>query len=119
MISVGEDDLICDLAETYRIYDMRSLPAGRAAVLSCGLSEDSRIKRRLRGERVEQNTLLAAMIYDRLNWLCWSKTKNASRGVNRPPSLAAKLLNPPKENDLVSFSDADGFEKRRREIMNS
>ena len=45
MIALDEDALTCDLAETYGIYEFRLLPPAKIAVLACGLSEDSRIKR--------------------------------------------------------------------------
>ena len=41
MMAADEDALACDIAETYGIYDMRALPAGRLAVLAVGLREDS------------------------------------------------------------------------------
>ena len=40
MIKTDEDALICDLAETYRIYDYRQLPAYQVAVFSFGLRDD-------------------------------------------------------------------------------
>ena len=45
MISRHEDDLICDMAEVYHIYDMRALPLRKLAVLACGLSADSRVNK--------------------------------------------------------------------------
>lgn len=51
MIQTDEDALICDLAETYQIYDYRQLPAYQVAVFSYGLRDDSRIKvRNVRAE---------------------------------------------------------------------
>ncbi len=41
MISRDEDALICDLAETYQIYNYKSLPARLVATLSVGLRDDS------------------------------------------------------------------------------
>ena len=37
MIKTDEDALICDLAETYQIYDYKSLPAYMVATFSVGL----------------------------------------------------------------------------------
>ncbi len=34
MIAVDEDALVCDLAETYGIYDYRQLPITRVAVFA-------------------------------------------------------------------------------------
>ena len=44
MIQTDEDALICDLAETYGIFDYRQLPADQVAVFAFGLRDDSRIK---------------------------------------------------------------------------
>ena len=43
MLERSEDSLICDLAETYHIYDMRSFKASYIAILAAGLREDSRV----------------------------------------------------------------------------
>ena len=43
MIAIDEDALICDLAETYQIYDYRRLPVQTVAVFSLGLRDNSRI----------------------------------------------------------------------------
>jgi len=45
MIHTDEDALICDLAETYHIFNYRELPPSLAATLSVGLKDDSRIKK--------------------------------------------------------------------------
>ena len=39
MIKQDEDALICDLAETYRIYDYRQLPLLQVAVFAYGLRD--------------------------------------------------------------------------------
>ena len=114
MIQEGEDELICDLAETYKIYDYKLLPVKLVATFSCGLSEDSRIKRKLRGEtetfaQYEQRLLIA--IFDRINWLQWSRTKDAQDGINCPESLYEKIYNPNKDDDkkVVSFRSGKDF----------
>ncbi len=43
MVMTDEDALICDLAETYGIYNYEELPPIRAAVLACGLRANARI----------------------------------------------------------------------------
>src|SRR5699024_11907585 len=58
MIQLDEDALICDLAETYQIYDYRQLPPTRVAVFSIGLRDDSRIKMKASGQLVPMETLL-------------------------------------------------------------
>jgi hypothetical protein len=49
MLSTDRDALICDMAETYHVYDMRALPTKTVATLACGLREDSRIKLKMAG----------------------------------------------------------------------
>ena len=56
MIKTDEDALICDLAETYQIYDYKSLPAYMVATFSVGLRENSRIKMKLSNQPITLNT---------------------------------------------------------------
>src|SRR5699024_9079565 len=92
MIKVDEDALICDLAETYQIYDYKQLPPTMVAVFSCGMREESRIKMKIKGHKVPTDTLLLAGRSDRVNTLVWFQTKDGQAGKNRPPSLADMLL---------------------------
>ena len=116
MISTSEDDLVCDFAEIYGVLDMRSLPLRKAAALACGLNDDSRIKRRLSGCKLTFEQLMLTMIYDKLNWLCWTKTKAAQRGNGCPEPLTKKLLGDQGVELAESFDTAEDFEKRRKEI---
>lgn len=67
MINLSEDALICDLAETYHIYDYRSLPLKLVATLSAGLRENSRIKLLASDMPVSMDTLLLAAIADNIS----------------------------------------------------
>lgn len=116
MVTVDEDALICDFAETYHIYDFRSLPCTLAAVLACGLRENSRIKLKLSGQRVSTDTLINAVAADALNLLVWSKTEDAKRKRNRPKSIVQILTEEPGE--IMTFDSAAEFERRRAEIIN-
>ena len=49
MLNLDKDALLCDLAETYHIYDYKSLPCKMVATFSCGLRADSRIKMKIAG----------------------------------------------------------------------
>lgn len=99
MIATDRDALVCDLAETYGILDMRGLSVSLLATLASGLREDSRIKRKLAGVTVTQDTLLLAMAVDRLNFLSWAKTEDARKGENRPKSVVEILLGTaPRQN---------------------
>jgi hypothetical protein len=119
MICVDEDALICDLAETYQIYDYRQLPPTKVAVFSLGLRNDSRIKMKLSGQKVPLETMLLAGIYDRLSTLVWFQTKDGQKGRNRPQMLMNLLMNKKQGkqgNDVEVFHSGEEFEKARRRL---
>ena len=62
MIEFDEDALICDLAETYHIFDYRSLPVQLVATLSVGLRDNSRIKMRAAGIPASKETIMPVEI---------------------------------------------------------
>nr|DAE10359.1 MAG TPA: protein of unknown function (DUF5361) [Siphoviridae sp. ctwrX9] len=120
MIKVDEDALICDLAETYQIYDYRQLPTTKVAVFACGLRDDSRIKMKFSGRLVPLDTLLLAGISDRLSTLVWFKTKDGQKGKNRPMSLTEMLTNSnksSKKEDVITFNSGEDFTKVRARLI--
>lgn len=117
MIATDETALVCDLAETYGIFDYRQLPADMVAAFSVGLRENSRIKLLLSGQKVPFETILQAGIIDRLSILIWQKTKDGQNNTNRPQSLVEILTAEQKEREEVAFETGKDFEKAREEIL--
>lgn len=120
MIYIDEEALICDLAETYQIYDYKQLPLLKVAVFSCGLREDSRIKMKMSNQTVSFETLLLAGISDKLSVLLWTKTKDAEKGKNLPKMIMDELLPYKKEMstaDTSIFDSSEDFERRRNELI--
>ena len=117
MITVDEEALICDLAETYHIYDYKSLPLLRVAIFAVGLRADSRIKMKMNNMRYPFETILMAAGVDRLTNLLWMKSKDGASGINKPKSILSQLLNEEMESDIEAFSTPEDFEKRRNEIL--
>ena len=117
MVKADEDALICDMAETYHIYDWRKLPIRYVATLACGLPDDSRIKRKLSGQTISVDTMLMAIIADGVNFLVWSKTKDAEKNRNRPKSLFEQLTKPDSEK-ASGFNTIEEFEAARAKIIN-
>lgn len=119
MIKTDEEALICDLAETYQIYDYRQLPTTRVAVFACGLRDDSRIKMKLSGQLVPIDTLLLAGISDKLSTLVWFQTEDGQKGKNRPTSLINLLTNSKEESkkDVVVFDSGEDFVRTRNQLM--
>lgn len=117
MIRMDEEALICDLAETYGIYDYRSLPASTVATLSCGLRDNARIKMKLAGERLTFEQALLVKVYDALNWIAWTKTKSAQDGGAPPDMLMEKLLGEEKKTEEFAFSSGEEFEACRKRML--
>ena len=111
MIRTDNNALICDLAETYHIYDYRSLPCSVVAALSVGLRDNSRIKLKLSGMRVSLETMLLASIADAARLIWWGLTEDGRKNRNRPVSILQTIINKPEDRspDIVTFSDGDSF----------
>ena len=121
MINLDEDALVCDLAETYQIYDYKQLPLNQVAVFPYGLRDDSRIKQIMSDQIVPLETTLLASIVDRLSLSLWLQTKDGQKGVNRPMSIAAMLTKNNKEEsderDYLVFESGEDFENYRKALL--
>ena len=121
MISTDEDALVCDLAETYQIYDYKQLPLNQVAVFAYGLHDDSRIKQMMSNQIVPLETTLLASIVDRLSLSLWLQTKDGQKGVNRPASIADQLIKRDKsendDKDYLVFESGEDFENYRRSLL--
>lgn len=108
MMEFDEAALICDLAETYHIYDYRSLPVQLVATLSAGLRDNSRIMMRLADVPCSQDTLLLAMIADRVELFRYgfADTKKHSP----PQSIVEALYEKANAKSKVSFRTGEDLE---------
>lgn len=119
MINLNEDALICDLAETYQIFDYRSLPLKLVATLSAGLRDDSRIMLYAAGVHAPQNTLLLAAIADRVELFRYGFTEAAKTGKNPPKSIYEKLVGidkPKNKHGVTVFKTPEEFDAALRRI---
>ena len=120
MIGADRDAVICDLAETYGIFNYRALPVEMLATLVCGLRDDSRIKMKIGDSKSERNTLLIAAAVDRLSMIVWGMSKDAQDGCSRPQMILPVLLNgKPEESDKkeMVFASGEDFEAERNRIL--
>lgn len=117
MIAFDEDALICDLAETYGIFNYKALPVSLVATLSVGLRENSRIKMKMTGMKIPTDTLLLASSLDKLALLAWLKTEDAVNGTNRPKSIVKILTGIEEDEDIQVFESPEQFEKERERIL--
>lgn len=114
MLNVDGDALVCDLAETYGIYDMREFSPSRIAVFSYGLGENSRIKRRISGQKLTTSEMLIARILDALNVWLWM---NSRQGTRKPGSVLDLMLHPEDfASETQSFASPQDFERARRKL---
>lgn len=110
---------MCDLAETYHVLDYRSLPARLVATLTAGLSDDSRVKKKLSGAQCSVETMLLALIADKLSYLVWFQTDDARKNRNRPDSIFLSLVGTQgqkSDSDVMTFRNGNEFETAWKKI---
>lgn len=120
MLRLDEEALRCDLAETYHIYDIKTLPPSTVASFACGLRQNSRIVMKMSGSKLTLEQSLLALIYDRVAWLAWSRTKDAQKNRNMPESIYQKLTSNEKKEVLketVTFGSSEDFVRAREKIL--
>lgn len=119
MINTDEEALICDFAETYHIYNYRSLPLHMAGIYACGLRQDSRIIMAMSKTKLTADQTLLAMISDNTRMLAWLNSADGMRGVNRPKSLVEILLGNVKQNvtsGIEAFETGQDFDDEWRRL---
>ncbi len=107
MIKLDENALICDLAETYQIYDYRSLPVKLVATLSAGLRDESRIKLKAAGLPVSLETIILAAIADNLTMLRAGMDK---RNRGKPFLFTEAINGENKKQKVRGFKTVQEFE---------
>lgn len=119
MISICEDELICDMAEYYRIYDYRKYDALYIATLTFGLRRNSRVMMRLAEYKYTTSERMSFLIYDAVNWIKWSRSQAAQEPNATPPESLYHLLVEAETNSekVQSFDTIDDFEAERRKRL--
>ena len=107
------DEVVCDLAETYHIFDFEEIKGRRLATLVCGLRPSSRLIMKLSGQKYPMNECLQAMTVDVLNMLLWTKSKDAQSGRNKPQLIINGFLEPKEEG----YTSTEDFERARQQII--
>lgn len=112
MIKLDEDALICDLAETYQIYDYRSLPVKLVATLSAGLRDNSRIKLKAAGSSVAFDTIILAAIADNISML----RAGFSKDKPNKPFLFTEAIHGETKPKVKGFKTVADFEAALKQI---
>lgn len=115
MYGADRDALLCDLAETYHIYDFEALPVDKLAVLSYGLRDDSRIKMHMAGLTPVPEQAMFVNIADTLQLIRYQLF--AKKHDPKPILFTDRLLNTVKESNTVIFESGEAFEEARRKLI--
>lgn len=111
MMNIDKNALLCDLAETYHIYDYRSLPLHMVGIFACGLREDSRIMMKVMGVKVNTIQTLLALIADNTRLIAWLQSSDGEKGINRPKPLLAMMSEEKySENNIETFENGQQFD---------
>ena len=106
MVTNYHDELVCDMAETYGVFDIKRVPARLLATLAVGLRDDSRVKQAKSKTTIDDNTMMLAYIVDLLRGV----------GIDDENSLRRFYLKPEesqKQNDYDVYSSPEEFMARR------
>lgn len=117
MIKYDEFALICDLAETYQIYDYKTMPPLRVAIFASGLRENSRIKMKMSKQKVPLETTLIAGISDSLNTLVWMNSADGQKGRNRPTLITSLLSEQKEKSENITFESGEDFDNYRDRLI--
>ena len=101
-----EDELKCDFAEVYNIYDIDALSVEYAGTLARGLRANSRTMMKLNGEKVNLTDTLLSLIVDNLQTLVWFKTSDGQHNRNRPKSVYLSITGENPREEYAEFKTA-------------
>lgn len=110
-----KNEIICDMAEYYGVFNPYALPFSLFCTLVLGLRPDSRLMLALMEQEQPISVLLQAMAVDDLNFLAWCKTKDAQKGRNKPRSIYELLTK--REEKPRGFDSIEEFEAARADII--
>ncbi len=115
MIATDRNALICDLAETYGVFDYKRVPGRLLGILAAGLGANSRIGQKINGVRGNVTEILLARILDGVQFLCWVQTEDARKNKNRPKSVASDFFISEDKNKAKTMTIED-FETLKAKI---
>ena len=109
MLAFHEEELTCDLAEYYHIYDRRSVPCRLLGTLAVGLRAESRIGMIREGIKASPETIMLVKIFDVL-------MREFSAKGKEPEPLLKQFIIEKKQSDLRGFRNADAFKRKWSDI---
>lgn len=116
MISNYPEELTCDMAETYGVFDIKRVPARLLATLAVGLRDDSRVKKAITGKKIDDNTFLLSVIADNLRVIAWRMTEDGHEGKNPPKLFTDIFLGRDQEREFKVFNSPEEFKAKWKEL---
>lgn len=107
MLSEDENALVCDMAETYHVFDIWALPVSLLAVLASGLRENSRIKMKIAGVNYIPLETVVPQGVDYLRMIL----KSLIGDKKKEKYLSELLFEKPASNHTVGFHSGEDFLK--------
>ena len=105
MVSIYENEFICDMAETYHVFDYEALPVDLLVVLACGLRDNSRTKLKISGVKHIPLELVIPQIFDQILLL-----RCGLSGQKKVPTLMTEFMTQEdKPSESVSFKSGSDF----------
>lgn len=118
MLREAREELLCDFAEYYHIYDLRDFSVQYIAILAKGLRNESRVKMKLSNTEITFDRLALATLIDGVNLLIWQNTKSGRNGKHRPKSVAERLIKKEtEESEVQGFLSIEDFERTRARLI--
>lgn len=108
-MQISENDLICDFAETYRIYDYKILRPKQAAIFASGLRKDSRIMMRINDQKYSEEVYLLGRISDQISRLFEDDVPSILELLMRDYE-DVENKKPTEEKEIESYESAEAFE---------
>ena len=110
-------DFICDLAETYGIYDYRKVPVHLLGTYAAGLGHNTRIGMKRRGVTAPADVILLAQLYELILTIAWSFKKKKESLPKTPLDEFIVGEKAETKKELKGFSSANAFEQERQKIL--
>lgn len=116
MLGTDRDAVICDLAETYHLFDLDSVPLMTLAALCAGLHADSRIKLRLMGATRIAPMFSLVQLADTLTALKYELEGDTKAAL--PQMLHDVMIGKQTtKNKTAGFESVEAFEQARMRII--
>ena len=116
MLSNYPDELTCDMAETYGVFDIYRLPVRTLATLAVGLRDDSRVMMAKSGRLADDKTVMLSYIADLLRGVQPSDPNSLTARCYADGTFAKKPAAQPSNDKHEIFNGPEDFRKRWEEI---